>query len=135
MRLRLALLSALVALLGTCVRAQDLAPRAYVITPIHANAVTLTWSYYNGGLNFNGAIPVKDAKGTYNVPVFSVYHSFNFFGRSANVLASFRMLWAISPARWADQQRSIYRSGLLDFGARLSVNLYGGRALPAERFP
>jgi hypothetical protein len=26
------------------VSAQDLAPRAYVITPLHANAVTLTWA-------------------------------------------------------------------------------------------
>ena len=48
--------------------------------------MTVTWSYYNGGLDFNGTIPIKDAKGTYNVPVFSAYHSFNFFGRSANVL-------------------------------------------------
>ena len=65
--------------------AQDLAPRAYIITPIHSNAITLTWGFYDGGLNINGAAPVNNAKGTYNVPVFSIYHSFNFFGRSANV--------------------------------------------------
>src|SRR5215470_2714756 len=51
--------------------------------PLHANAVTLTWSFYDGGLNFNGAIPITGATGTYNVPVFSYYHSLNFFGRSA----------------------------------------------------
>ncbi len=48
-------------LLATCaarLAAQDLAPRAYVVTPIHSNAVTLTWSYYTGGLDFNGAIPI-----------------------------------------------------------------------------
>lgn len=27
--------------------AQNLAPRAYVITPLHANAITLTWSFYD----------------------------------------------------------------------------------------
>ncbi len=69
-------------------RAQDLAPRAYIITPIHSNAITLTWGFYDGGLNINGAAPVNNAKGTYNVPVFSIYHSFNFFGRSANFTAS-----------------------------------------------
>jgi hypothetical protein len=51
--------------------AQDLAPRAYIITPLHSNAVTLTWSFYNGGLNFNGTIPITGATGTYSVPVFS----------------------------------------------------------------
>ena len=35
--------------------AQDLAPRAYLITPKDSNAIILTWSYYNGGLNFNGS--------------------------------------------------------------------------------
>jgi len=68
--------------------AQDLAPRAYVITPLHSNAVTLTWSFYDGSINFNGALPVADATGRYNVPIFSYYHSFDFFGRSAHVLAS-----------------------------------------------
>jgi hypothetical protein len=61
-------------------RAQDLAPRAYIITPVHSNAVTLTWSFYDGGLNFNGTVPITGATGTYSVPVFSYYHSFSFFG-------------------------------------------------------
>jgi len=114
--------------------AQDLAPRAYIITPTHSNAVTLTWSYYNGGLDFNGAIPVKDAKGTYNVPVFSVYHAFGFFGRSANFTASLPYAAGNFTGEVGSQNRSIYRSGLLDFGMRLSVNLYGGRAMPVQDF-
>jgi hypothetical protein len=39
------LLPAVVALLALQLSAQDLAPRAYLITPLHANAVTLTWSF------------------------------------------------------------------------------------------
>jgi hypothetical protein len=66
---------------------QDLAPRAYVITPLHSNAVTLTWGFYNGGFNLSGSIPVTTS-GVYNVPLVSYYHSLNFFGRSANVTAS-----------------------------------------------
>src|SRR5215472_1704340 len=57
--------------------AQDLAPRAYVITPVHSNAITLTWGFYSGGLNFSGTIPVT-ATGTYNVPIFTYYHSLSF---------------------------------------------------------
>jgi len=47
--------------------AQDLAPRAYVIAPLHANAVTLTRSFYDGSINYNGALPVSDTTGTYSV--------------------------------------------------------------------
>ena len=114
--------------------AQDLAPRAYVITPLHANAVTLTWSFYDGGLNFNGAIPVKDATGTYNVPVLSYYHSLNFFGRSANITASLPYAVGTFQGELFNQQRSVYRSGLLDLNIRFSVNLKGGPALQPQQY-
>jgi len=80
MRTYVALLAAMVALRITSLCAQDLAPRAYLITPLHANAVTLTWSFYDGGVNFNGTVPITGVTGIYNVPVFSYYHSFDFFG-------------------------------------------------------
>ena len=31
--------------------AQDLAPRVYLITPLHSNAITLTWAFYDGSIN------------------------------------------------------------------------------------
>ena len=62
------------------------------------------------------------------------YHAFNFFGRSANVTASLPYAVGNFTGELNNQQRSVYRSGLLDFGARLSVNLYGGRAMPAQDF-
>src|SRR5437879_355011 len=77
-----------VACLFQALVAQDLSPRAYVITPLHSNAITLTYSFYDGSLFFNGALPVTDAKGRYSVPIFTLYHSFGFFGHSANVNAS-----------------------------------------------
>ena len=118
----------------TSLPAQSLAPRAYVITPLHSNAVTLTWSFYDGGLNFNGAIPITGATGIYNVPVLSYYHSFSLFGRSANVTATLPYAVGNFTGDVLGQDKSIYRSGLLDFSARLSVNLKGGAALPARQF-
>ena len=58
-------------------RAQDLSPRAYVITPLHSNAVILTWSFYHGTILFDGTAPVTGATGTYHVSIFSYYHSFS----------------------------------------------------------
>ena len=113
--------------------AQDLAPRAYVITPIHSNAVTLTWSFYDGSINFNGTLPVNDAMGKYSVPIFSYYHSFSLFGRSANVVATLPYGVGTFHGTLGTEQH-LYRSGLADSVFRFSVNLKGGPAMPAQEF-
>jgi hypothetical protein len=113
--------------------AQDLAPRAYVITPLQSNAVTLTWAFYQGGLNFTGTVPVV-ATGSYNVPIFSYYRSLNFLGRSANIIASLPYGVGTFEAAALGKNRSAYRSGLLDLGIRFSVNLMGGPAMPVQQF-
>lgn len=84
----IAVVGTLVVVLAGRIVAQDLAPRAYVITPVNSNAATLAWSFYDGGVNFNGAVPVKNGTGAFSVPVLSLYHSFSFFGRSGNVVGS-----------------------------------------------
>jgi hypothetical protein len=112
--------------------AQDLAPRAYVITPVHSNAITITWAFYDGGVNFNGTIPVSNATGTYYVSFFTYYHSMSFFGRSANITGSLPYAVGNFQGNVAGQSRSIYRSGLADSGFRFSVNLMGGPAMQAK---
>ena len=116
------------------VSAQDLAPRAYVITPLHANAVTLAWSFYDGSINYNGALPVSDATGTYSVPIISLYHSFGFFGRSANVVALVPYGIGNFEGTVSGAGTHLYRSGLVDSVFRLSVNLKGGPAMPVQKF-
>src|ERR1700761_4134699 len=115
-------------------RAQELAPRAYVITPLHSNAVTLAWSFYDGSINYNGALPVSDATGTYSVPIFSYYHSFNFFGRSANLVASLPYGVGSFEGTVSGAGTHLYRSGLVDSVFRFSINLKGGPAMPVEKY-
>jgi hypothetical protein len=114
--------------------AQDLAPRAYVITPLHSNAVTLAWSFYDGSINYNGALPVSDATGTYSVPILSYYHSFDLFGRSANAVASLPYGVGNFEGTVSGAGDHLYRSGLVDSVFRLSVNLKGGPAMPVQKF-
>ena len=128
------LLSSLVALSPAPIHAQDLSPRAYVITPIHSNAVILTWAFFDGGVDFNGAVPISGATGIYNVPIFSLYHTLNFFGRSANIAASLPYAVGNFTGQVQGQQQSIYRSGLLDTSLRFSVNLRGGPAMKPQEF-
>ena len=85
---RLQLLSILWLLSNIRLVAQDLAPRAYLITPVHSNAVTLSYSFIDGDLLFDGTVPITDAKARVNLSLFSLTHSMRFFGRTANVTAS-----------------------------------------------
>lgn len=130
----LSMWAVLVAALALRLPAQELAPRAYVISPIHSNAVVVTWSFYDGGLNLNGSIPITGATGRYHVPILSYYHSLNFFGRSANITASLPYGVGNFQGSVLGTQQSVYRSGLLDFNVRFSVNLIGGPAMPIEKF-
>lgn len=130
------LFSCVLGLAGVPLGAQDLAPRAYVITPVSLNAVTLTWSYFNGGVNFNGAVPVTGvtATGSFSTPSFTYYRAFDFFGRSANMAATLPYGVGTFEGEVQEHHRSVYRSGLLDFGGRFSVNLLGGPAMRATEF-
>jgi hypothetical protein len=121
-------------LLISAVYAQDLSPRAYIITPVHGNAVTLTYSYSSGALNFNGAVPVTGATGKFSVPSIALYHAFSFFGRSANVLAALPYGVGNFEGEVLSQHRQVYRSGLFDSVFRLSVNLKGGPAMEMPKF-
>ncbi len=113
--------------------AQDLAPRAYTLTPLHANAITVTYGFYTGSLDFNGVVPVSNATGKYNVPVLSYYHSFRMFGHFANITAALPYGVGNFHGDVQGEPRGIYRSGLLDSTYRLAVNLKGGPPLtPAE---
>lgn len=106
--------------------AQDLAPRAYVITPLHSNAITITSTFNRGSLDFNGIVPINNATGTYYVGILILYHSLNFFGRSANVVASLPYAVGNFDGDVSGQSMSIYRSGMADSTFRFSVNLLGG---------
>jgi hypothetical protein len=128
------ILALLIAASSVWLPAQELVPRAYLITPIHGNAVILTWSFYDGGINLNGSVPVSGATGKYHVPIFSYYHSLSFFGRSANVTASLPYAVGTFQGSVFGNEQSVYRSGLFDFNVRFSVNLLGGPAMPIEKF-
>jgi hypothetical protein len=123
--------------LGCCLahtaRAQDLVPRAYAITVVDSNVFLVNYSHLDGGVQFNGAVPITGAQADINVPVLSYYHSFDLLGHLANF--SFGQPYGFGEFRGtvADVPKSAYRTGFLDTYARLSVNLIGGPAMePAE---
>ena len=114
--------------------AQDLSPRAFLITPRDFNVVNLTYSFFHGSIDFDGAAPITGATGTYSVPILGYYHSFSFFGRSANVNAGLPYAIGNFQGNLAGQPRHLYRSGLVDFTSRISVNLMGGPSMPPREY-
>jgi outer membrane putative beta-barrel porin/alpha-amylase len=114
--------------------AQDLTPRAYRITPVRSNAITLTYSFSSGSIFTDLALPITDFKARSHVGIFSYYHSFSFFGRSANVTGSLPYSVGTFEARVRNTEGSLYRSGLADMRLRLSVNLLGAPAMSLREF-
>jgi hypothetical protein len=121
-------------LAATVCHAQDLAPRAYIITPIRSNAITLTYSFFDGGLLFEGTVPVTGAKAKVNVTIFNYSHSLKLFGRTANFTGS--LPYGVGHLRGtvADAEAFAYRSGLLPATFRFSVNLVGGPAMNVAEY-
>jgi hypothetical protein len=110
-------------------RAQDLTPRAYVVTPVRANAITLSDIYSDGHLLFEGTVPITGATGRLNMTTLSVYRSLSFFGRSANVAATLPYGVGTFKGTALGAEISAYRSGLIDSVFRFSVNLKGAPAM------
>ena len=68
------------------------------------------------------------------MPIFSYYHSFDFFGRSANLNASLPYGIGSFQGTLAGAGENLYRSGLVDSVFRLSVNLKGAPAMPVQKY-
>jgi hypothetical protein len=125
-----------VVMLGLCrmANAQDLAPRAYIISPIHSNAVVTSYSFYTGNLDFGGGLPITDATATANVGSLSYFHSMRTFGRTANLTLVLPYAQANFKGSVLGTQTNVYRSGLVDSVYRFSVNLWGGPAMDPRQY-
>jgi hypothetical protein len=121
-------------LLAGMLTAQELVPRAYVITPVRSNAITISTAFSSGDLAFDPSVPIEGAKGRFAVPVLSAFHSFGLFGRSANVVVA--MPYAVGNFHGvaAGTFTDVYRSGLVDSRVRFAINLKGGPAMRLEEY-
>ncbi len=117
---------------GVC-RAQDLAPRAYLITPTRSNAVTLSYSLLDGAIILEG-LPITDATTRTSVSAVSFTHSLNFFGRSANFLVTLPYGVGNFRGKVASAEALAHRSGLMPARLRFSMNLKGGPAMNTPEF-
>jgi len=128
------LAAALVLCLPGLLCAQSLSPRAYVITPVGSNAVTVTWNIDTGAIQFSTTAPIAGASGTINTFLPTYYHALSLFGRSANLLAGLPYAAGTFQGLVLDHKETAHRSGLGDGFIRFSVNLKGGPAMKMSEF-
>jgi hypothetical protein len=121
-------------LLSALASAQSLAPRAYIITPIHSNAVTLVYSYQSGNIELTGSVPITGANAQLNVGILNLFHSFSLFKRSANFTAVVPYSIGNFQGTIKEIPGHVYRAGLLDSQYRFAINLHGGPAMNAREF-
>lgn len=131
---KLGMLTFAVLCLEHFMRAQDLAPRAYLIAPVHSNAVTLSYSYSTGDINMGGTVPITGAGGDINLSILSFYHSMDIMGRSSNMTVSLPYAVANFRGEVIGTDTAARRSGLMDLVLRFSVNLKGARAMHIDQF-
>jgi hypothetical protein len=118
---------------GNC-RAQQLTPRTYIVTPIHTNAIILTYSFDVGDIVLSPTLPVSNTNGKLSIAVFSYFHTFSFFGRSANITGSIPYTVGRFNGDVNSVTQEVYRSGLSDLSFRFSFNLKGGPAMDVKQF-
>jgi hypothetical protein len=126
--------SILIASAARTARGQDLSPRAYLVTPLRANAITVGNIFNDGELLFEGTVPITGATGRLNMPNLTLTHSLSVLGRSANVAASLAYGVGHFKGTVAEAEIDAYRSGLFDSVFRLSVNLKGAPAMAVPEF-
>jgi hypothetical protein len=96
--------------------------------------VTLSTSFFTGSILFNPTLPISDVTANPKIVILSLYHSLNLFGRSANIVLALPYGVGHFQGTVLGTHGEIYRSGLLDFTARFSVNLKGGPAMSPKDF-
>jgi hypothetical protein len=121
-------------LVSRVLNGQGLSPRAYVVSPVHFNAVTLTYTLQDGNVVFDTSIPITGSTGRIGTETATLFHSFNFFGRSANLNVSLPYSIGHFQADVNGETIKLYRSGLNSTTIRLSANLFGAPAMTPGEF-
>ena len=119
----------------TITSAQELEPRALTNVPVGMNFVLVNYSYAQGNILLDPAIPIEDLNAKLHTVVGAYLRSIKIFGLAGKV--DVVLPWASGD--WTgklsgiDSSRSV--SGMGDARIRLSVNYLGAPALKLESFP
>jgi hypothetical protein len=114
--------------------AQDLEPRAYSNIPAGLNFLAAGYSYLAGGVLFDPAIPLDNARIRIHGTIFAYARSVNLLGMSGKIDMIIPYVWLSGTADFQGQPVSREVSGFGDPRVRICVNFIGAPALPLSEF-
>jgi hypothetical protein len=115
-------------------RAQDIEPRLYSNTPVGVNFLITGYTYTQGGVAFDSALPVSKPELETNSAVLGLSRAIDFWGHSGKVDAIVPYTWLSGSANFDGEPLTRSVSGFGDPLFRVSVNLYGAPALDLKDF-
>lgn len=115
-------------------RAQDIEPRLYSNTPVGVNFLITGYTYTQGGIAFDSALPVTKPNLETNSGVLALSRALDFWGHSGKVDGIVPYTWLSGSADFDGETVTRSVSGFGDALFRVSVNLYGAPALDLKEF-
>jgi hypothetical protein len=128
------LVGAMLAAASTGSRAQDLEPRLYANTPIGLNFLIAGYTYSQGGLATDPALPLKDANLQINAAIFAYARSLEVMGQSAKLDVVLPVANISGSATYAGEPKERDITGMGDPRFRFSINFFGAPALSLKEF-
>lgn len=116
--------------------AQSMEPRAYSVAPVGMNFLGLGYTYTNGDVQFDPAVPLTDASIRTDSVLLGYSRILDIFGRSGSIALLVPYVWLSGDAKNEVNGQYVHRSvqGFADPAVRFSVNILGGPALTLEEF-
>jgi hypothetical protein len=114
--------------------AQELEPDAYEVAPIGLNFVSVSYTFSNGDVAFDPALPLEDTGAHINTVVLSYGRSVNLAGRSGQIGFGVPLVHGSIHATYLGDQYQVNRGGLADPRFRIAINLYGAPAMDLPTF-
>ncbi len=116
--------------------AQSMEPRAYTNAPVGMNFLVLGYSYTQGDVLFDPAVPLTNADIQIHSLTLGYSRMLDLWGRSGSIGVVLPYAWLSGSATVepTGENRNRAVSGPADPAMRFSVNLYGGPALSLEEF-
>jgi hypothetical protein len=128
------MLMLVVMLLNGSVLAQDLEPQAQASAPVGMNILILGYSYSDGNILLDAALPVEGARAKINSLVVGYVTTLNIFGR----LAKLDVAVPFSHGTWQGllegEPASATRTGFGDPQVRVGINIVGTPAMVGRDF-
>lgn len=114
--------------------AQEMEPGAYSRAPVGTNFVLLAYSYQEGDVLLDAALPLRDVSVKLHAGSIGYGRTFGLFGRQSNVAFFVPYVHGKAKGTVFEDAVEARRSGLADIRARFAINIVGSPAMSPQEF-